>query len=519
MTMELAGWLDLLLLFSFSSFLFVLAAKFLRSKLKTSNFNLPPTPPSRPVVGHLHLLKSPLHRALHELSTKYGDIFSLRFGTRKVLVISSPNLVEECFTKNDVVFANRPVLIAGKHLNYNNTTMGFSSYGDHWRNLRRLSTVELFSTSRINSFSGIRADEVRLLLKKLFLESRAQPAAAEVRVNLTEKVLELAFNVVMRIIAGKRYYGDGRVDEGAKEFQDIIKEMEALRGSSNLNDYIPILRWVDYGGVEKRMIKLGKKMDGFLQVLVDEQERLRNREGIESKPNLVNVLLSLRETDPEFYTDQTIKGIISTTLTAGTQTSAATLEWAMSLLLNNPKKLEKAFLEMESVVGLERMFEESDIPNLSYLHSIINESHRLFPPAPLLLPHVSSADCKVGGFDVARGTMLLVNTWTMNRDPRFWPEAEEFVPERFEGGGGGGEGEGFKLVPFGAGRRACPGAGLAKRIVALTLGALIQSFEWERVGGEEIDMREGAGLSMPKALPLEAICRPREAMVKVLSSI
>ncbi|CAN1191809.1 Cytochrome P450 81Q32 [Linum perenne] len=506
-----------LFLFSFFSLFIILALHFLiKSKLiQRIKNSTPPSPPSRLITGHLHLLKPPpLHRALHQLSQKYGDIFSLQFGTRKVLVISSPSLVEECFTKNDIAFANRPRLIAGKHLNYNSTTMGFSSYGHHWRNLRRLSTIELFSTTRINSFSGIRADEVRLLLKKLLHHNT--------KVNLTEKLLELTFNVVMRMIAGKRYYGEGEVDEGAKEFQDMIKEMEALRGSSNMNDYIPILRWVDYGGLEKKMMKLGEK-DRFLQTLVDEQQRLRtsneeedviesNRRG---KGNLIDVLLSLRRTDPEFYTDQTIKGIISTTVTAGTQTSAATLEWAMSLLLNNPEKMDKAFLEIESIVGLDHLFDESDIPKLSYLHNIINESHRLFPPAPLLLPHESSAACKVGGFDVAKGTMLLVNTWSMNRDPKLWDEPEKFVPERYEGGGG----EGFKLLPFGAGRRACPGAGLAKRVVALTLGAMIQSFRWERIGEEEIDMKEESGLTMPKALPLEAICRPREEMVKLLNSI
>ncbi|CAN0922459.1 Cytochrome P450 81Q32 [Linum grandiflorum] len=509
--MEITLFLSFLVLFT----LFIILA---RNIFKPTKISEPPSPPRRPITGHLHLLKpSPLHRALHHISQTYGDIFSLRFGTRKVLVISSPSLVEECFTKNDLTFANRPSLIAGKHLNYNSTTMGFSSYGDHWRSLRRLTTIELFSTTRINSFSGIRTDEVRLLLKKLF-----GLRGGGGQVNLTEKLLEVAFNVVMRMIAGKRYYGgeEEEVDEGGKEFQDIIKEMEALRGSSNFNDYIPVLRWVDYGGVEKKMMKLGRKMDGFLQNLVDEQQRLITNEGIDDqgqrKTNLIRVLLSLRETEPEFYTDQTIKGIILTTVTAGTQTSAATLEWAMSLLLNNPEKMDKAFSEMESIVGSDHLFDESDIPKMNYLHNIINESHRLFPPTPLLLPHESSTECKVGGFDVARGTMLLVNTWSMNRDPKLWDEPDKFVPERFEGGGGG---EGFKLLPFGAGRRACPGAGLAKRVVALTLGAMIQSFRWERVGEEEIDMKEGSGLSMPKALPLEVICRPREEMVDLLKEL
>jgi cytochrome P450 len=111
--------------------------------------------------------------------------------------------------------------------------------------------------------------------------------------------------------------------------------------------------------------------------------------------------------------------------------------------------------------------------------------------------------------------MLLVNTWSIHRDTKLWVEPTKFMPERFEGG----EGEGYKLLPFGAGRRACPGAGLAKRIIGLTLGVLIQCFEWDRVSKEEINLTEGTGLTIPKAEPLEALCRPRQSMVNLLSSM
>ncbi|KAF2324315.1 hypothetical protein GH714_012317 [Hevea brasiliensis] len=399
--------------------------------------------------------------------------------------------------------------------------MGFSSYSDHWRNLRRLTTTELFSTSRTAMFSGIRTEEVRLLLKQLFQDSRRESA----KVLLTSKFLELTFNNMMRMIAGKRYYGKAVMDQEGELLQDTIKEMEALRGSSNLNDYFPVLQWVDYQGVEKRMLRLKKKMDKFLQALIEEHRKARSdsyssenlSDASKQKRNmtLIDVMLSVKETEPEFYTDQTIKGVILSTLTAGSQTSAATLDWAMSLLLNHPEAMQKAFAEIEAVVGQEHLLNETDVPKLSYLQNIINETFRLFPPAPLLLPHESSADCTVCGFYVPRGTMLLVNTWSMNRNPKLWVEPTKFMPERFEGG----EGEGYKLLPFGAGRRACPGAGLAKRVIGLTLGCLIQSFEWERVGKEEINMEEGTGLTMPRAIPLQAQCRPRNAMIKLLSTL
>ncbi|KAK2999392.1 hypothetical protein RJ639_022655 [Escallonia herrerae] len=202
-------------------------------------------------------------------------------------------------------------------------------------------------------------------------------------------------------------------------------------------------------------------------------------------------------------------------LLAGTDTSAVTIEWAVSLLVNHPKVLEKARAELDSYVGQDRLVDEPDIPKLHYLQSIVNETLRLFPAAPLLVPHQSSDNSTVGGFDVPRGTLLLVNAWAMHRDPTVWDDPTTFKPERFEGGENGAH----KFVPFGMGRRRCPGAGLANRMVSLALAAMIQCFEWERVSEELVDMSEGVGLTMPKALPLEAMCRPREQMIRVLSEL
>ncbi|KAJ8763290.1 hypothetical protein K2173_026191 [Erythroxylum novogranatense] len=146
-----------------------------------------------------------MYRSLGDLCTKYGDVLLLRFGTHKVLVVSSPSAVKECFTKNDIIFSNRPRLIAGEHLHYNYRAIGFSSYGDHWRNLRRVTSMELFSTSRLNKFSIIRQEEVQLLLKKLFQES---VDVKEMRVNLSSLFMELTFNIVLRMIAGNAHKQD-----------------------------------------------------------------------------------------------------------------------------------------------------------------------------------------------------------------------------------------------------------------------------------------------------------------------
>lgn len=202
-------------------------------------------------------------------------------------------------------------------------------------------------------------------------------------------------------------------------------------------------------------------------------------------------------------------------IVAGTDTSVVTIEWAMSLLLNHPDVLQNAKLELDSKVGPHRLVEEHDLPNLNYLRNIISETFRMFPAGPLGVPRESSADCKVGGYDIPGGTILLVNAWAIHRDPKVWDEPTRFKPERFEGRG---EAEMEKLMPFGMGRRACPGEGLGRRMVGLALGSLIHCFDWERMGSEEVDLDEGFGLTMPKLKPLEAMCRPRQIMLEALSS-
>ncbi|GMH16661.1 hypothetical protein Nepgr_018502 [Nepenthes gracilis] len=194
------------------------------------------------------------------------------------------------------------------------------------------------------------------------------------------------------------------------------------------------------------------------------------------------------------------------------------MEWAMSLLLNHPHILQKARNEINTAVGNCRLVEDSDVTKLSYLQCIVNETLRLFPVGPLLVPHFSSEDCTVGGYHVSKGTVLLVNAWALHRSLDLWKDPMDFRPERFIGGVEG-EGEGFKFIPFGVGRRACPGSNLAMKTVTLTLASLIQCFDWERADGELVDMEEGAGLTMAKKKPLVAMCTPRSSMITILTQL
>ncbi|XP_062022488.1 cytochrome P450 81Q32-like [Rosa rugosa] len=510
---------------SLGFFFILLFSKFITQKYYwASNHRrvLPPSPPSIPIIGHLHLLrnkKEPLHRTFHKLSKKYGHVLFLRLGVRNLLVISSPSAVEECFTKNDVIFANRPRSLAGKHLNYNYKSLLWAPYGDYWRTLRRLTTLELFSAKQLTMLMNFRKEEVRVLLKELFEDCGGSTSGNWAKVELRPRLKKLSFNVMMKMIAGKRYYSEDGAEEEASSFRELIKELKAIHGISNLNDFFPVLQVVDFQGVEKRMMELMKKMDRFFQNLIDEHRRVRS-DGvcIESKPTLIDIMLSLQQTDPEFYTDETMKGVITSIIRAGTESASTAVEWSMSLLLNHPDEMKKARAEIEANVGLERPLDEADLPKLEYLQKIYTEAIRLYPPAPLLVPRESSEECTINGFHVPRGTQLLVNAWSIHRDPELWENPTEFMPYRFGSGKTSGT-EGCKMIPFGVGRRACSGAPLGKRLMGLILGALIQCFDWEKIDGKEIDMAEGLGQAMAKAEPFEALCKPRQDTISFLSTL
>ncbi|PON54222.1 Cytochrome P450, E-class, group I [Parasponia andersonii] len=494
-------------------FLFI----FLITKLvfRRHNQNSPPSPISLPLIGHLHLLKQPLYQTLETLSLKHGPIFSLQLGCRTYLVVSSPSAVQECLAKNDVVFANRPRSMASDIFSYSYTNLVLAPYGQLWRNLRKLTTIELFSQISLKKFSKVREEEVSSIVGQVF--KRISSGQSQ-KVQLNQFFSVLMFSIMMRISVGKRLTGDEQIEE----LKDTFFPSLTL---TTMCDYLPILRWIGYKGLQKKMIKSQNKRDEFLRRWIEEIRRKKtgNTENVpvsEEEVTLVERLLWLQESDPEFCSEDVIKSLVVVIFIAGTDTSMNTMEWAMSLLLNHPQVLEKLRKEIDCHVGHGRLLRESDIPKLPYLRCVINETLRLYPVVPLLLPHLSSEGCTVGGYYIPRGTTLMVNAWAIHRDPKVWDEPTGFKPERFEGMiDSDREGFNFKFIPFGVGRRACPGEGMGFRTVSLAVGMLIHCFDWERVGPEMVDMGQGLGLTLSKSRPLEAFYCPRRTMIDLLTRL
>ena len=271
------------------------------------NKNLPPSPFSLPIIGHLHLLKQPLHKTLETLSWQYGPILSLKFGSRSILIVSSPSAVEERFTKNDITFANRPQTMAGDRLTYNCTAPVWAPYGHLWRNLRRVSTIEIFSHISLQKSSIIREEEVYSLIRQVFKLSNIEPQ----KVDFKYLCSLLVSNIMMRMVAGKPCVGEefACMDVGKK----LLKEFKEVFSSSltvNICDFFPILRWVGYKGLEKNMIRLQRKRDEVLGRLFEEI-KLNNDNiiDVENMRPLIETLFSLRKSEPEFFSDDVIKSL------------------------------------------------------------------------------------------------------------------------------------------------------------------------------------------------------------------
>uniref|UniRef100_A0ACD5TR41 Uncharacterized protein n=1 Tax=Avena sativa TaxID=4498 RepID=A0ACD5TR41_AVESA len=477
---------------------------------------LPPSPLAIPFFGHLHLVEKPFHAKLFRLASLHGPIFSLRLGFRDTVVVSSPALAKECFTERDVAFADRPSLPSMNIAALDGVVLTTASYGPHWRTLRLVAAVHLLSAHRVNAMGDVISAEVRAMVVRLRRSAKASP-----RVQLRRRLFELSLSILMETIADTKTTlgksdGNNDVDTDmsveARLFKKEVDQINMHIGTTNLWDYLPFLQWFDVFGNRKKIVAAAKSRNAFLQRLIDSERQKLDAGG--EKKSMISVLFSLQKKEPEVYTDQMITGLIVNLFMAGTGTTSVTVEWAMSLLLNHPVVLEKARAEIEALVGTSRLVTADDVHRLTYLRCIISETLRLYPAAPLLLPHQSSVDSKVGGYHVPKETMLLVNAYAIHRDPIMWENPNEFRPERFEDG----KADGLIWIPFGMGRRKCPGEAMASRVVGLVLASMIQCFDWDRVDNMDVDMTEGSGaaFTVPRAVPFEAICKPRAAMYDML---
>ncbi|GMI71829.1 TRANSPARENT TESTA 7, CYTOCHROME P450 75B1 [Hibiscus trionum] len=475
--------------------LFVLTWK-RRDKTK----RLPPGPRGLPILGNLLMIGTKPHQDLQRLARKYGPIMHLRFGLMPVIVVSSPEAAELFLKTHDLVFASRPPHEASKYISYNQQNLVFSPYGSYWRNMRKMCTLELLSNHKISTFRSMRKQELDLLVQRI----REAAAAAGV-VDLSSEVTSFSTDVACRMVIGKKYNRD---DFSEKGFEATIREGMKIAAAFNLADYIPQIRGLDLQGVTKRMKVIAKDFDDFFEKIIEEHVQSKEENRVKDFVDVMMGFMGSEETHEYRVERDTIKAIILDMLVASMDTSAATIDWTLAELIRHPQVTKKLQKELQDVVGMKRMVEESDLEKLEYLDMVMKESFRLHPVGPLLIPHAAREDCTVNGFHIPKDARVFVNVWAIGRDEKVWTNAEKFYPERFMGSDIDIRGQKFELIPFGSGRRGCPGMQLALTIVRLVVAQLVHCFDWELPDNmlpTELDMSDDFGLVCPRAKHLLAI--------------
>ncbi|XP_047327648.1 trimethyltridecatetraene synthase-like [Impatiens glandulifera] len=470
---------------------------------------LPPGPKPWPIIGNLNLLGPLPHRSIHQLTLKYGPIMQLRFGSFPVVVGSSVEMAKVFLKTMDANFVDRPKFAAGKYTTYNYSDITWSPHGPYWRQARKICIMELFSTRRLDSYEFIRVEEMNTMVRDLF-NSIGTPT------RLKDHLSKLSFNVIGRMVLGKRYLDKNENSVlSPGEFMKMMDEWFLLNGVFTIGDSIPWLAFLDLEGYVKRMKVLAKKFDKFLEHVLDEHIARRSIDEENSTgKDMVDVLLELAD-DPTLEIKLQRHGIKAFTqdlLVGGTDTSTIIIEWAMSELLKKPETFKKAHEELNRVIGPNRWVQEKDIPYLPYIDAITKETMRMHPVVPMLVPRKCMGDCKVAGYDIPQGTRVLVSVWSIGRDPTLWDEPEQFNPDRFIGKTIGVKGHDFELLPFGAGRRMCPGYNLGLKVIQTSVANLLHGYNWslpEGMSSEDLNMEEIFGLTTPKKIPLVVVAESR----------
>ncbi|XP_074266611.1 drimenol monooxygenase-like [Silene latifolia] len=292
-----------------------------------------------------------------------------------------------------------------------------------------------------------------------------------------------------------------------KTFRHIVEEM----GMPNLGDFFPIMKKLDLQGIRRRTsIHFRKMLDVFNQII---EQRLRDR----CLPNYVRcddvleALLDIKPNEAEYIEALAIAHLFMDLIVAAADTTSITFEWAMAELICNPNKLKILQAELREMVGKGNSVQEDHTTQLPYLQAIVKETLRLHPPAAIPLRKVNS-DVNMCGYTIPANSMVLLNIWAIGRDPETWNNPENFGPERFLGSEIDVKRHNFYMIPFGAGRRMCPGMPLVNRIIPLMLASLIHEFDWileDGVTPENMDMGEKDGFTIEKVQRLRVvpICR------------
>ncbi|KAB1228280.1 Cytochrome P450 71D10 [Morella rubra] len=478
------------LLLSFFLLLLFVYWKRKSSSGKDHTHKLPPGPWKLPLIGNLHQLvfSSLPHRCFRDLAVKYGPVMQLQMGEELAIILSSPEVAKEVLKTHDLVFSNRPSTAAVDVLSYDRSGIIFTPYGEYWRQMRKICVMEFLSAKRVQPFRSIREEEVGNLIESISL-------FGGLPINLTEKVYSLTNCITSRAAFGKKCKYE-------KEFISLIEEIIRVAGGFELPDLFPSLKFLNLlTGMKAAVQEIHRKTDNILDDIINEHD-IKARTATSADESIrIYTICERSMADTEAEVDF---------VSAGSETTATTIEWAMSEMLRNPRVMEKAQAEVRRVLDGRRKIDETDIQKLDYLKSVVKETLRLHPPAVLNM-RKSREKCEISGYEIPRNMKVIINVWAIGRDPEYWIDAECFRPERFHSSSVDFKGANFEFIPFGGGRRICPGILPALASIELALSQLLFHFDWKlpnEIKPEELEMSESMGLTIKRKNNLYLIATP-----------
>ncbi|XP_074321252.1 cytochrome P450 736A117-like [Silene latifolia] len=499
----LLSFQSLLIVFQFIIFTFLVYKYIFRTKSPCEK-NLPPSPPKLPIFGNIHQLGTHPHRTLRTLSEKYGELMVIHLGQIPTLVVSSAKAATEIMKTHDSKFSSRAPNKTANKLLYNCKNVARTPYGEYWRQAKSICVLQLLSAKRVLSFRSVREEEMVLLMEKIDKSSV---------VNFSDLVMTLTSDILCRVAFGRKY----SAAEGGIDFKKLLQEFEGLLGRFRVGDFIPFLAWTDkLDGWDAKVDKVAKGLDQFFETVLEEHQNSRKNGNHNGVKDLVDVLLDVQEGEMAGIPIErdSIKGVILDMFSAGTDTTFTVLEWAMTELLRNYAVMQELKNEVRGITGKKAYVHEDDLEQMKYLKAVIKETLRLHPSIPLLVPRLSTQDAKINGYDIPSGTLVINNAWAIQRNPASWDDPEEFIPERFLNCSTDYRGQDFELIPFGAGRRICPGITFAIANIELVLANLIHKFDWTLPDGaksESLDVKECVGLTVHRETHLLVIAVPVNA--------
>nr|XP_009626574.1 3,9-dihydroxypterocarpan 6A-monooxygenase-like [Nicotiana tomentosiformis] len=481
--------------------------------LKQSNKKIqhqPPSPLALPIIGHMYLLGSVLHQSFQKLALRYGPFMLIRAGASSSYIVSNGAIAKEIFKTNDVNFAARPEFGSSEYQIYKDTLFSTLDYTKYWIFMKKICMTEILSPQQITKFADVRKEEMMKLLE-FFAECSEQGEACDVG----NQLMAMTNNLICRLTMSTRT--STNVNESA-EIREIAKGITLLSGQLSLGEVFGPLKKYDLLGAGRKVKALLLRFDKFMDGIIEKHEEER-RAGSKDRKDMMDILLEIaddKSTEMKL-TRNGIKGLFLDLFLGGTDTTSVALQWALAELLNHPKAIKKLQQEIDRIVGVKnRLVEDSDIQNLPYLQAVVKETLRLHPSLPLVFRKCRE-DCVINGYKILKDSRLVVSLYAVNRDSNAWADADEFVPERYLNLNENlaiepdeleaiKDGQNFCYVPFGGGRRGCPGAGLAAAVLHRTLGAMIQCFDWIIKDAETLNMEQGAGFSAAMVYPL--VCYP-----------